>query len=559
MTAPSPFARPGFAPGSAGRPDRGPLPLFPTPSVKAVINLLAACWAIGGGARLAADAADPGVQVTVAWDQPIGPAAIPSLGVVPNPLQRPGSRIRPCALAELRDLHAEAVRYLAYCPYPRLAVAELLPPEGGRTSWDFSLIDPLVDDFMAAQAGRSVIMDFGTIPAWMFATSAPKRIPDDPNETAWSYGGAFEPEDLRDQSLREVADYYARLASWYTRGYFIDELGHRHNSGHHYKFAYWEVQNEPDIEHAGRGTDAGYFDPANARRYTRRYDAIVRAVRPVLPATKFVGAALAHTATQAPFFAYFLDPKNHQPGVPLDVLSFHFYAKPPAGLGPSASCGVVFAQADGFLNCVSYLEILRRHLSPGTRLAADELGLVLPGDFQQFYAPKGADVSYPIPADYWNLNGALFAYLYARLSVLGVDIASVSQLVGFPSQFPSVSLIDWNTGRGNARLQVLKLLVRDFPAGTQAVETKVTAPHALFPPDSVSALGLLGRAGERRLLLVNKTSEPVPIALGLGAATVEAIDRTTGATVQTKAYPKLAGFTLEGFGVAVVQLTPPRD
>ena len=38
-------------------------------------------------------------------------------------------------------------KHVPWLPYPRLVVAELEPPTGTKTSWDFSLIDPLTRDF----------------------------------------------------------------------------------------------------------------------------------------------------------------------------------------------------------------------------------------------------------------------------------------------------------------------------------------------------------------------------------------------------------------------------
>jgi len=61
----------------------------------------------------------------------------------------------------------------------------------------------------------------------------------------------------------------------------------------------------------------------------------------------------------------------------------------------------------------------------------------------------------PIPNSYWNLCGGLYAYLYTELAKRGVEVAGESQLVGYPTQYPSVSLVDWNTSQPNARLWVL--------------------------------------------------------------------------------------------------------
>src|SRR5262249_16552389 len=144
---------------------------------------------------------------------------------------------------------------------------ELYPPKGGRTSWDFSLIDPIVEDFMAASEGRPVIFTFGTIPSWMLNTDKPDSIPSDPDEISWAYGVNPQFTDF-DSTVKLFAAYQARLAQWYVNGGFTDEYGHRHSSSHHYRnIAYWGVLNEPAVEHA--------LVPA---QYNQLYDAVVAAV-----------------------------------------------------------------------------------------------------------------------------------------------------------------------------------------------------------------------------------------------------------------------------------------
>jgi hypothetical protein len=53
----------------------------------------------------------------------------------------------------LHNFGLDFVRYVPWLPYPKLAVAELEPPANGKTSWDFSLIDPMTLDFLNAQKG----------------------------------------------------------------------------------------------------------------------------------------------------------------------------------------------------------------------------------------------------------------------------------------------------------------------------------------------------------------------------------------------------------------------
>ena len=216
-------------------------------------------------------AAEPGGKVTASWDTVTRVSqTTPTLQVVVNPPLRRGTPVHDNAFKALRDLQADYVRYVPWLPYPRLGVAELEPPRGANTSWDFSVIDPMTIDFLEATKGHSVILNFSTLPAWMFKTDKPVAYPDDPNQVTWTYTQRTEP---RDPTLKEIADYYARLLGWYTQGGFTDEFGQRHESGHHYSISHWEVLNEPDLEY-----------PASPEVYTRIYDAVVEAIREVIDA-----------------------------------------------------------------------------------------------------------------------------------------------------------------------------------------------------------------------------------------------------------------------------------
>ncbi|MGH9401908.1 MAG: hypothetical protein ACRD2P_07370 [Terriglobia bacterium] len=204
-------------------------------------------------------------RVTVNWDKVTGASkTTPTLQVVVNPPLRRGSAIHNRDFEALHNLGADYVRYVPWLPYPKLAVAELEPPANGKTSWDFSLIDPMMEDFMDATAGRSVIINFSTIPQWMWKTPKPVPYPADPNQVTWRYEQGTE---LVDPTMKQVADYYGRLVSWYTRGGFKDEYGREHKSDHHYKIAYWEILNEVDFEHR-----------MSPEFYTHLYDAIAGAI-----------------------------------------------------------------------------------------------------------------------------------------------------------------------------------------------------------------------------------------------------------------------------------------
>ena len=71
----------------------------------------------------------------------------------------------------------------------------------------------------------------------------------------------------------------------------------------------------------------------------------------------------------------------------------------------------------------------------------------------------------------------MYAYLFGELTKIGVAIAGESQLVGYPTQFPSVSMVDWNNGKPNARFWVLKLLRDNIGAGDKLLETEQPKPY----------------------------------------------------------------------------------
>jgi len=466
------------------------------------------------------------LPVTIHWDKvTVVSKTTPTLQVVVNPPLRPGQPLSAASYKAVRELAADYVRYVPWAPYPRLVVAELEPPTPQKTSWDFTLIDPMTKDFLAATDGHPAIINFSTIPAWLFKTDKPVTYPADPNEVNWSYTQGTE---LRDPSGKELGDYYARLVSWYMNGGFTDENGARHESGYHYKLAWWEVLNEVEYEHN-----------MTPEQYTERYDAIVSAIHKVSPETKFVGLALAEPGRDARYFEYFLNPANHKPGIPLDMISYHFYASPVAGETLDHWQYTFFDQEAGFLNTVRYVEAIRKRLSPDTKTDLDELGVILPTD------NKPGDNVAP-PAAYWNLAGALFADLFIELSRLQIDVAGESQLVGYPTQYPSVSMMDWATNRPNARFWVLKLVKDSFHPGDKLVETSLGS-------SDVSAQAFVTPAG-RRLLLVNKRNREVAVSLAdADKATALVVDPDSGEGA-ARPIPVSAGtIRLEPFAVAVVE------
>jgi hypothetical protein len=447
----------------------------------------------------------------------------PTLQLVENPRVRNSSPIHKQIFKALKDLRADYVRYVPWFPYPKMAVAELKPVTEGKTYWDFTLPDSTMADFMNATEGHSVVINFSTTPAWMWKTNGIVSYAADPYQPGWDYNQGTE---LRDTTMKELADYYARLFSWYTKGGFTDELGHFHHSGHFYKIPYWEVLNEPDLEHN-----------ISPQLYTKIYDAIVTAIKKVSPGTKFIGISLAFE-TNLDFFEYFLNPQNHKPGIPLDGISYHHYSTPTKREQPlDAYQYTFFDKADTFLNKVHSIENIRKRLAPKTFTTINEIGTIL-----------GAE-TIPIPDDYWNLSGAMFAHVFLELTRMGINVAGESQLVGYPSQFPDVSMLNWTTGNPNARYRVLKLLIDNFGPGDKLVSTTYGGT------ESIDYQAFINKKG-KRILLINKRNTEIQIALPAEAknGSVKSVDIST--RENQPASIQLTGSTviLKPFSVSVVEL-----
>ena len=464
-------------------------------------------------------------KVTINWGKVTAVSVTtPTLQVVVNPMLRPGQPLAAASYQALKNLGADYVRYVPWLPYPKLAVAELEPPTAQKTSWNFSLIDPMIKEFFAATEGHTTVVNFSTIPAWLFKTDKPVDYPADPNQVDWRYTQGTQ---LRDPTGKALGDYYARLVSWYVDGGFTDENGVRHESGYHYKLPIWEVLNEVDFEHK-----------MTPEQYTKRYDAIVSAIRKVSPETKFMGMALAAPSANPHWFEYFLKHANHKPGIPIDYISYHFYASPTPGQNLNNWQYTFFDQANGFLNTVRYVEAIRKRLSPQTKTDLDELGVILPTDNR-----PGDDV--PPPHAYWNACGSLYAYLFIQLSQMKINIVGMSQLVGYPTQFPSVSMMDWTEDKPNARYWVLKLIKDSFHPGDKLVQTEIDSRNI--------AAQAFATASGRKLLLANERDRTLEIALPDAAqAGAQVVDQTTGDGPARSVSLAHGSIELGPFAVAVV-------
>ena len=363
---------------------------------------------------------------------------------------------------------------------------------------------------MEATRGHSVMLNFSTIPQWMFKTDKPVPYPANPDEPTWNY---YAGHRAARPDLKELGDYYARLVSWYTNGGFTDEAGKRHESDHKYT-----IRLLGSAERTGsRAPDDRRAIHRALRRHRRRHAGRWR------PRSKFVGVSLAFPSQAPRFFEYFLNPKNHKPGIPLDMISYHFYAVPTADQSPEIQPFTFFEQADKFLDIAGYIETIRLRLSPATKTTVNEIGSIAADDLHQ---GEPGYVFKPLDESLLALVGRLVRLrLFAAREALGIDVAGESQLVGYPTQFPSVSMVDWDTGAPNARYRVLQLLKNNFRPGDKLVETTV---HLPLNQTYVHGQGFVTPDGSRKLLLVNKRNRPFALTIP-GATTAMVVDQTTKA------------------------------
>ena len=486
-----------------------------------------------------------------------------------------GAELHDEVFARIRELAADHVRYLHWDPF-ELSYPLKHPPSGGKTSWDFSGIDPYVEDFMAASAGHDAVINFAPMYTW--GTNATGFI--DPTGAA-------------------AGEYFSRIISWYTKGGFVDELGARHVSNYSYNWKYWEVLNEVDAGSSGTRCSS-LNSTANALRcaeaYTRIYDGIVTVLHRDHPELQFTGLVLAwpDCAGSEQWFRYFLNASNHRSpvrenfGTYVSEISYHWYsentyhAPPPVaswwtiGANPAD----VFVQSAQFVAAARRVQALVDELAPGVRVYCNEVG-VLATDPPPGYAPFGADKWW------WNLAAAQYGYVYGALAEIGVDAIAASQLTAYPGNAAAISMLDWNNGLGNAWYWVLKMFADTLGSDPKDVHRAsvngVPGNATVRPPRpgewwcthsmgttsfDASLVDVLyaqaftlrpGRGNERVILLVNpRNSTIIATVAGAGAGSiVRVVDQSAGFLAMpyaTRPVPASGAVNLGGFAVALVLL-----
>jgi len=115
-------------------------------------------------------------------------------------------------------------------------------------------------------------------------------------------------------------------------------------------------------------------------------------------------------------------------------------------------------------------------------------------------------------------------------------------------------MVDWNTGKPNARLWVLRLLRDNFGPGDKLVEVEPFSPFMSSNP-YVYSLAVVTQQGKRRILLVNKRDRPFEIFVsGATGGQEDYVDKSTAFNAPVSNKLTSDKSTLNGFSVAIVTL-----
>ena len=487
-------------------------------------------------------AANEEVRVTANWKQPIGVAAtIPTTQILSHAYTLRTSPIHDALFGALKDLHTDDTRLQFWYSVTAQAVLELKEPTATETYWDFQYADPLVADYYANTEGKHHL-NITTIPRWMFNVPT-LEVPKDPTASFYAYTDNTTGALLKDPSGKQIADYQARIFQWYTKGGFTDEAGKFHKSDHHYKVEYWDVLNEPDFE-----------NKITVEQFTRIYDAVTEAIHKIDPNVEFYAPEVS--GSEVPWAKYFLDPKNHQPGsLPVRWFTFHNYVN--AKNEPDTWQAKYFtdpakSETDGasarvLVDRIHQVLKIRDDLSPQTKVIVDELGTFndIKDTEEACRAPEPYQAYKPL---YWNAIGANWAYIFIASERLGLPVFSMSQMIGYPTQCPSISMFDKDTAKPNAHYWVLSLINKHFGPGNTLVKTESST-------SDVEVQAATTPSGNK-VLLVNTSNRNITVKLDDSYTDMhlvaDTVDELSGENAPR--HEKLSGrsITLAPFAVAVV-------
>ena len=214
--------------------------------------------------------------------------------------------------------------------------------------------------------------------------------------------------------------------------------------------------------------------------------------------------------------------------------------RPAADQSPEIQQYTFFEQADHFLDTVRYVESIRQRLSPQTQTDINELGSIA--------AMTTAAAPIVIPNSYWNLSGAMYAYVYAELAAWASSTRANRSLSGTPRSFRQCPWWTGSRGSPTRATGCSKLLHDNFGPGDKLMDTRIIRP-------TFTRRGIVTRDGKHKVLLVNKRDRTFVVSVP-GAATghMEVVDQQTAFQPPAGGQLRSDEVTLGGLAVAVVTL-----
>ena len=276
------------------------------------------------------------------------------------------------------------------------------------TSWDTVALDGVTEGYFEA-GPKHAALGWGGHPNWLYSDGFGytekdyELVPDDFFDSDFHYEQG---RTLCDQTGTELGDYYGRSLAHFINGGFTDEAGRWH-AGYRYNISIFQSINEPEAEHK-----------CNYSEYTHRYDAIIEGIwRHADPERKLeflLGQLSGHREWD--WYHYMLNSSNHRPGIPVDWLSYHFYAHCELTEG---SMETLFAQAAGFLDEVREIQdIIDMYTATSVtkKRAKNYISEIGCG------ANVGPTTMDPQSTLYWNACAGMYAFLFGSFSVAWGEI-----------------------------------------------------------------------------------------------------------------------------------------
>ncbi|HKO12017.1 MAG TPA: hypothetical protein VJV22_08615, partial [Acidobacteriaceae bacterium] len=149
---------------------------------------------------------------------------------------------------------------------------------------------------------------------------------------------------------------------------------------------------------------------------------------------------------------------------------------------------------------------------------------------------------------YWNANGANWVDTFITAENLGIPLISMSQMDGYPTQCPSISMMDGETRKPNSHYWALWLVSHNFGPGDKLVTTR-TSTHDIVAQASITPAG-------QKLLLINTWDHPITVnvsgAFPSGTLQAQVVDQQSFEDAPRTDSVTGQQFTLAPFAIAVV-------